>query len=105
MFISPQALILCVLAERLSLDVSGGNTEFDQEVLDALDTPFRERLIVFHGTTPIGMAFKCPACIELALEIDLEVTGECPKSSLLACKQPDVGILARRLGRRKINTV
>jgi hypothetical protein len=94
-----------LFTERLSLDVSGGNTEFDQEALGAVDTPFRKRLIVFHRTTRIGVALKSQACVWLALEIDLEVTSECPKSFLLARKQAAVGALERRLGGRKIDTV
>ena len=75
MFISPGFNTMHP-GERLSLDVSGGNTEFDQEAIGALETLFRERLILFHGTTPIRMAFKCQACIRLAWETDLEVTSE-----------------------------
>src|ERR1019366_703857 len=75
------------------------------ESLRAVDTPFGEPLIVFHGTARVGMAFESQARIRLALEIGLEITGERSESSLLAGKQASVAILERGLGCRKINTV
>ena len=82
-----------LFAERLGLDVGGGNALFDQETLDAVDTPFGELLIVFHGTARVGMAFKSQAGIRLALEICLEISGERTESFLLAGKQAGIGIL------------
>ena len=47
-----------LLAKRFGFEVGFGNTVFDQEAFRALDTPFGERLIVFHGTSWVGMAFE-----------------------------------------------
>jgi hypothetical protein len=93
-----------LFAERLGLDVGGGNALFDQKTFGAVDAPLRKRLIVFHGSALVAMALKSQAGIRFALEISLEITCECSESLFLAGKQTAVRILARRLVRRKINT-
>ena len=95
----------CLLTKRLGLNTGCGNTLFDQEALGAVDTPFGKRLIVFHGTARVGMAFKSQASIRLALEIGLEIASERNKSLLLTGKQAAIGILRRGLGGCKIDTV
>src|SRR5580698_7084554 len=62
-----------VLAKGLGVDVGLGNALFYQEALDAIDSAFGQRLVVFLGTTMISVAAKNQVRIRFALEVLLEV--------------------------------
>ncbi len=65
-----------LFAKRLGFDVCGGNAVFDQEASGALDAPFGERLIVFHGGAWVGMAFENQVGIRLDLQIFPEIASQ-----------------------------
>ena len=59
---------ILLFAESFGIDGRGGNALLDQESLGAVDTPFGESLIVWHGAARVGVAFQSQAGIGLGLE-------------------------------------
>lgn len=78
---------------------------FDQEASGALDTPFGERLIVFRGTSPVGMTFKRQVRLLLTLKILIEIVRERYEGLPLAGKQSTIRFCDGRLIGWKVNAV
>ena len=78
---------------------------FNQEAFGALNSPFGERLIVFHGASRVGMAFESQMSIRLGLEVRFEVFRQRSQGLLLAGKETAVGIRDSWLIGCKVNTV
>lgn len=78
---------------------------FHQEAIGAFHAPFRKGLVEFSRSAYVRMAAEDQMGIGLEREISSEVFGESCEDLLLTCDQAAIGILDRRPGRRKVNTV
>src|ERR1051326_7476613 len=103
-------LDLCVgqvvlFTKGLGINVVRRNAGLSQVILGSVDTPLRERLIVFNAATWIRMPFEDQMSIRLGLQIFREVLSQLIERMLLAWQQASVRFLFRRLRRREVNAV
>src|SRR5271166_2111184 len=94
-----------LLAKSLGFEACSGNGVCDQESFGALYAPFRKPLIVFRGTSWVGMAFQGQVGVRLRLEILSEILRKGNEDLLLAGKQATIRSSDSGLIGRKINTV